>query len=224
MATIYKVGSPKSEVVRQIQRALNLFPDGIYGPLTRERVMQFQERHNLTPDGIVGPATLACLLGAVTVKALVPKKSRRRITDIVIHCTASAFGKDLSVDDIRKMHKAQGWSDIGYHYVVTLDGKVHEGRDVDIIGAHVGGHNSNSIGVVYVGGLDKKGKAADTRNDAQKAGLLSLLMDLRKLYPTARISGHRDFSPDLNHNGIVEPWERIKECPSFDAKSEYSRI
>jgi N-acetylmuramoyl-L-alanine amidase len=49
-------------------------------------------------------------------------------------------------------------------------------------------------------------------------------MDLRKLYPKARISGHRDFSPDLNHNGIVEPSEWIKQCPCFDAKEEYKRI
>jgi peptidoglycan hydrolase-like protein with peptidoglycan-binding domain len=224
MAMIYKVGSPKSEVVKQIQRALNLYPDGMYGPLTRERVMQFQRENHLTPDGIVGPVTLARLLPKVAAEVLNIRKSRRTITDIVVHCTATPFGKDLSVDDIRKMHKKQGWSDIGYHYVVTLDGIAREGRDVDISGAHVSGHNAHSIGVVYVGGLDKNGKAADTRNNAQKAGLLSLLMDLRKLYPKARISGHRDFSPDLNHNGIIEPWERIKECPCFDAKEEYKRI
>ena len=71
---------------------------------------------------------------------------------------------------------------------------------------------------------NNKLKAKDTRTEAQKASLLSLLVELRKLYPKAKISGHRDFSPDKNHNGIVEPQEWIKSCPSFDAKTEYSRI
>ena len=84
--------------------------------------------------------------------------------------------------------------------------------------------------MVYVGGLENKPvpynklKAKDTRTDAQKAALLSLLLSLRKLYPYAKIVGHRDFSPDRNGNGTIEPCERIKECPSFDAKAEYSRI
>ena len=78
--------------------------------------------------------------------------------------------------------------------------------------------------VVYVGGLDCKGKAKDTRTEKQKAALLALLVDLRKLYPEARISGHRDFSPDLNGNGIIEPKEWIKECPCFDAKLEYINV
>ena len=121
--------------------------------------------------------------------------------------------------------------DIGYHYVVTLDGRVHLGRDVDQAGAHVSGYNANSIGVVYVGGLENrpgtpynKLKPKDTRTDAQKEALLSLLIDLRKLYPQAVIQGHRDFSPDRNHNGTIEPSEWIKACPSFDAKTEYRKL
>jgi N-acetyl-anhydromuramyl-L-alanine amidase AmpD len=108
---------------------------------------------------------------------------------------------------------------------------VNLGRDVNIAGAHVSGYNPHSIGVVYVGGLEndpkkayKDLKAKDTRTDAQKASLLALLMDLRKLYPTAVIQGHRDFSPDKNHNGTIEPSEWIKDCPSFDAKQEYEKI
>ncbi len=85
--------------------------------------------------------------------------------------------------------------------------------------------------MVYVGGLENrpgvaygKLKAKDTRTDAQKASLLALRMDLRKLDPKAKIQGHRDFSPDKNHNGIIEPSEWIKDCPSFDAKTEYRRV
>jgi len=214
---LYKIGS-RGAVVKQIQQALHLYPDGIYGKQTAAVVAEFQRSVGLKPDGIVGPATLAKLL------PLRMKKSKRTITDIVVHCTATRAWQDFSADDIRRMHKAQGWSDIGYHYVVRLDGTIENGRDVDIIGAHVEGHNKNSIGVVYVGGLDNQGKAKDTRTENQKKSLLLLLMDLRKLYPKAKISGHRDFSPDKNGDGTISPDEFIKACPCFDAVTEYHRI
>lgn len=214
---LYKIGS-KGAVVKQIQQALHLYPDGIYGKQTAAVVAEFQKSVGLKPDGIVGPATLAKLL------PLRMKKSKRTITDIVVHCTATRAWQDFSADDIRRMHKAQGWSDIGYHYVVRLDGTIENGRDVDIIGAHVEGHNKNSIGVVYVGGLDNQGKAKDTRTENQKNSLLLLLMDLRKLYPKAKISGHRDFSPDKNGDGTISPDEFIKACPCFDAITEYYRV
>ncbi len=217
--------------MKQIQGALNLVQDGQFGPLTREALMTWQREHGLTPDGIAGPATLAKLLPAIVRKTFSLKKSKRRITDIVIHCTATREGQALTVDQIRASHRRQGWSDIGYHYVIGLNGEKWNGRDVDLVGAHVSGHNAHSIGVAYVGGLENKPgvvyaalKAKDTRTEDQKAALLSLLLDLRKLYPSARISGHRDFSPDKNGNGLVEPYEWIKSCPCFDAKKEYSRI
>lgn len=223
MATIYRLNS-RGEGVKAIQRALHLIADGIFGNLTREAVITFQREKGLTADGIVGPATMAKLLPAAASSVLPIKKSKRTITDIVIHCTASKEGRDLTANDIRKQHKAQGWADIGYHYVVRLDGRIEPGRDVEKVGAHVSGHNAHSIGIVYVGGLDKDGKAKDTRTENQKNALLNLLLMLRKAYPTARISGHRDFSPDKNHNGIIEPSEWIKDCPCFDARKEYSRI
>lgn len=205
-------------MVREIQKALHLIPDGIFGAITEEAVRKWQEANGLPASGIVTAKTLLKLIPQRI------KKSKRTITDIVIHCTATRSWQDFSADDIRRMHKAQGWADIGYHYVVRLDGTIENGRDVDKIGAHVSGHNANSIGVVYVGGLDNQGNAKDTRTENQKCALLNLLMDLRKLYPKAKISGHRDFSPDLNGNGTIEPWEWIKECPCFDAKSEFRRI
>lgn len=219
MATIYKMNS-RGEGVKQIQRALNLIPDGIFGELTKEAVMTFQKENGLTPDGIVGPATLAKLLPT----ALGLKKSKRTITDIVVHCTASKPGVDMTAEEIRRIHKKQGWADIGYHYVIRLDGRIEPGRDVDKVGAHVSGYNAHSIGVVYVGGCDSDGKAKDTRTENQKSALRQLLSSLRKNYPGAKIRGHRDFSPDKNHNGIVESWEWIKQCPCFDAKKEYADI
>jgi N-acetyl-anhydromuramyl-L-alanine amidase AmpD len=242
--TVYKQGD-KGNVVKQIQKVVGCYPDGIWGSVTTECVKVWQARHNLKADGIVGTQTLAAMGLSALAKAvsvgkqtvyphdgsLVLKKSRRRINYIVVHCTATPEGQDRTVEQIRAEHKRHGWSDIGYHYLVTLDGKVHEGRDVNIAGAHVAGHNADSIGIAYVGGLEndpkktyQQLKAKDTRTDAQKAALLSLLMDLRRFYPEAKIVGHRDFSPDKNHNGTIEPFEFIKSCPSFDARQEYRNV
>ena len=215
---IYKIGS-RGEVVRQIQKALHLAADGIYGKLTAEAVTAFQRDHGLKPDGIVGPATLAKLI----LQRL--KKSSRTITEIIVHCSDTPEGRNQTVDDIRAWHKARGFADIGYHYVVYRDGTVVEGRDIDIAGAHCMGHNTYSIGVCYVGGCEgehKNGKILpktdkhgnhipkDTRTLAQKASLINLLKDLRRLYPYAKIRGHRDFAN--------------KACPSFDATQEYKSI
>ena len=203
----YKKGD-KGEMVRQIQRALHLLPDGIFGKITEEAVRAFQSENGLKVDGIVGPATLAKLGIAV---AAGMKKSKRTITEIIVHCTATPEGKDYTVEDIRKWHKERGWSDIGYHYVIDRRGHILVGRDVDIIGAHCEGHNAHSIGVVYIGGLSAlDGKPKDTRTLSQKASLIRCLTELRSLYPYAKIYGHRDFSS--------------KECPCFDARQEYVSI
>lgn len=201
---LYKVGS-RGEVVKQIQKALNIYPDGIYGINTKEAVMAFQRKHGLTADGIVGAKTLALLIPSRL------KRSKRMINEIIVHCSATPEGKDFTVSDIRRWHKQQGWSDIGYHYVVYRNGHVEPGRDVDLGGAHCTNHNTHSIGVCYIGGCAKDGKTPkDTRTLAQKAALLSLLKDLRELYPKAKIHGHRDFAN--------------KACPSFDATTEYKMI
>lgn len=205
----YKKGS-RGEMVRQIQKALagaglRVIVDGNFGPITEEAVKEFQIKKGLKADGIVGPATLALLIPARL------KKSRRSINEIIIHCTATPEGRECSVDEIRQWHKARGFTDIGYHYVIHLDGRVENGRDVDIAGAHCTGHNTHSIGVVYVGGCTKDGKTPkDTRTLDQKAAIANLLMDLRRLYPMATIHGHRDFAN--------------KACPSFDATHEYRKF
>ena len=142
---------------------------------------------------------------------MILKKSRRRINEIIVHCTATPEGRDYTVADIRQMHKAQGWVDIGYHYLIYRDGSIHEGRNVDMVGAHCQGHNAQSIGVCYVGGVARDGKTPkDTRTQAQKDALVRLLMQLVCLYPDARIHGHRDFA--------------AKACPSFDATKEYKNL
>lgn len=135
----------------------------------------------------------------------------RVINEIIVHCTATPEGKDYTVADIDKWHKARGWKGIGYHYVIYRDGSIHQGRPETKIGAHCQGHNDNSIGVVYVGGLASNGKTPkDTRTDAQKKSLENLLKQLKQKYPKATIHGHRDFA--------------AKACPSFDATKEYKYI
>lgn len=219
MGIIYYKRGSTGAVVKQIQEALHLLADGIYGAITEDAVKVFQRENGLTVDGIVGPATLAKLIPQRL------KKSERKITEIIIHCSATPDGKDYTVDDIRRWHKQRGYSDVGYHYIVYRNGQLVQGRDVNIIGAHVSGHNAHSIGICYIGGMNAENtQPEDTRTLRQKARLLSLLVDLRKLYPNAQIIGHRDLSEDKNGNGIIEPSEWMKACPSFDAKSEYHRI
>lgn len=194
----------RGKEVRKLQRMLHLYEDGIFGELTEESVKSFQRNNGLAADGIVGDRTWEVLRD----KSII--KSTRYINDIIVHCTATQEGRHFTVKDITRWHRQRGFSDIGYHYVVYLDGSVHAGRDVDISGAHCEGHNTSSIGVCYVGGIDRAGNPKDTRNDAQKKALLNLLKELRKLYPSARIHGHRDYSS--------------KACPSFDATREYGGI
>lgn len=199
----------KGEDVKLLQKALNLLVDGIFGALTDEAVREFQKSNGLVADGVVGPKTWAKLNIASTASTIKP--SKRRITEIIVHCSATLEGKDYTVADIKGWHLKRGFSDIGYHYVIYRDGSVHIGRDVNIGGAHCTGHNSNSIGVCYIGGCGKTpSEAKDTRTDAQKAALLKLLKDLKAIYPKATIHGHREFAN--------------KACPSFDAKKEYANI
>lgn len=158
----------------------------------------------------------------------------REINLIVIHCSASPNGESLfhgkfgdadfrtPVQVIdgwhaqRGFHRDPSWVErwnpklpaIGYHYVIYTNGAEGTGRHVNEIGAHVAGHNSNSLGICMVG--------TDRFSAAQWISLRGLIDQLRKSYPTARICGHRDLSPDKDGDGIVEPWEWLKICPGFD--------
>lgn len=148
----------------------------------------------------------------------------RDINLIVVHCTASKEGVDIGVKEVDRIHKRRGWSGIGYHFLVRLDGTIEWGRPVEKIGAHVRGFNSNSIGITYTGGLDKNGKPKDTRTKEQKESLELLLKTLKKMHPEARICGHRDLSPDLNGDGEITRNEWTKACPCFPADEEYKHL
>lgn len=196
-----KIGSRGADVVT-LQKKLNLEPDGIFGPLTNEAVRKFQENNQLVVDGIVGPRTW---------EMLKMYEKERHINEIIVHCSATPEGNHFDNDDIRQWHLARGFSDIGYHYVVYLDGSIHRGRSEAIAGAHCTGHNSNSIGVCYIGGVAKDGKTPkDTRTDAQKESLLNIIKELKQRYPNAQIRSHKDFAN--------------KACPSFDATQEYKNV
>lgn len=136
----------------------------------------------------------------------------RKINYIVVHCSATKEGVPFHASDIDRWHKQKGWNGCGYHYVITLDGVVENGRPEEQIGAHVSGHNKDSIGVCYIGGCDENMQAKDTRTLKQKVALIELLKSLKKKYPDALILGHRDF-PKVK-----------KECPCFDVLKEYSNL
>lgn len=134
----------------------------------------------------------------------------RWITKIIVHCAATPEGKDFTVADIDRWHKAKGWKCIGYHFVIYRDGSVHEGRPIDMIGAHCKGFNSHSIGICYIGGCTADGKhAKDTRTPEQKRALRQLLEKLHSKYPNASIHGHNEFAN--------------KACPCF-SMNEYKDL
>ena len=135
----------------------------------------------------------------------------RLVKEIIIHCSATREEQQVSVDTIRDWHLAKGWNDIGYHFYIDLDGTVNKGRDIDKIGAHCKGHNRNSIGICYCGGVESDGKTPkDTRTQEQKDSLLHVLKTLKAMYPEAVIYSHSEFA--------------AKACPSFDATGEYEDI
>lgn len=132
----------------------------------------------------------------------------RNVTLIVVHCSANRAGSALRLRDIDRYHRSLGWKGCGYHFVIPADGAVEEGRPLSQVGSHCRGHNSHSIGVCYVGGLDAQGNPADTRTPAQRVALRKLLERLHREFPKAVIVGHRDL-------------DGHKACPCFDVVREY---
>lgn len=141
----------------------------------------------------------------------------REINMIVVHCSATPPNMNIGAAKIKEWHtNINKWSDIGYHYVITRDGTIEEGRPVDRPGAHARGFNADSIGVCLVGGVDVNGEADCNFTRAQWVALGSCLDTLANSYGPAKIVGHRDLSPDKDGDGIIDANERLKACPSFD--------
>jgi N-acetyl-anhydromuramyl-L-alanine amidase AmpD len=146
----------------------------------------------------------------------------RQIKHIVVHCTATH--QRATIASIQAGWRAKGWKSPGYHYIIRHDGGITQLLAESQIANGVKGHNAHSIHVSYIGGVDAKGKAKDTRSDLQKRTLRITLADIKRRYPHAEIVGHRDLSPDMDGDGIIEPFEWVKECPSFDARKEYATL
>jgi len=133
-------------------------------------------------------------------------KIMRPINKVIIHCSATPEGRDVKMEEIKSWHTDKGWSDIGYHYIIELDGSVKKGRPVEIVGAHCLGQNKFSIGVCYVGGVDDKMQPKDTRTDEQKKALTKLVNKLKKQHKDISIHAHNEYSN--------------KACPSFNVADE----
>ena len=132
----------------------------------------------------------------------------RRIDYIIIHCSATPEGAELTPDMLDELHRSRGFSGTGYHYYIRRNGTVLETRPIPQIGAHARGFNNHSIGICYEGGLDARGNPADTRTLEQRTVLRTLVTQLRRKFPFAQVCGHRDL-PDVH-----------KDCPCFDVASE----
>ena len=137
---------------------------------------------------------------------------------IVVHCSATPPSMDIGAAEITKMHQKRGWRTIGYHRVIRRNGQLERGRLLTQMGAHVKGYNAQSVGVCLVGGVDSKGKSVMNFEPEQFHTLSVVLEDMELMFPNAVTLGHRDLSPDLDGDGVVERNEWLKDCPCFDVR------
>lgn len=219
-------GEATERYVKNAQARLGLVVDGIAGPQTlaalrAEAAPIKPGRPEPDKAAMAGPVVAAAEAPETippwphgqqaeppNVMSLALLDTARAISEIIVHCAATPEGKDFTVADIRAWHKQRGWTDIGYHYVAYLDGRVMTGRPVGQVGSHVAGHNTGTIGICYIGGVSADGKTAkDTRTPAQRASLLWLTRQLvAKHKGISKISGHNEYA--------------AKACPSFDVRTD----
>ena len=136
----------------------------------------------------------------------------RKINKIILHCSATPEGRHHDVADIRRWHLKRGFNDIGYHFLIHIDGTIEVGRSIKKPGAHTAYHNQDSIGICYTGGMSKDmKKAKDTRTQAQKDSLIKLMHELIYKYnKDMTIHGHNEYAN--------------KACPSFNVQEEYANL
>ena len=134
----------------------------------------------------------------------------RPVRQIILHYTETQEDIDFDVSDVKEWHLDRGFSDIGYHFLIKLDGEIQKGRDLDKIGAHCKTQNSDSIGICYVGGKCADGTLGDTRTKEQIEAIDLLIQSLRVIFPKENliVFGHNDYS--------------TKVCPGYDAKIEHN--
>jgi len=136
----------------------------------------------------------------------------REIKKIILHCTATPAGREIDISEVRRWHtQGRNWSDVGYHFLIQLDGHLQKGRELTTIGAHTKGHNSDSIGVAYVGGLNAAGDPADTMTCEQEETFEHLAFALQlALCRPLDVHGHNEFSG--------------KACPGFEVKKKWPKL
>lgn len=139
----------------------------------------------------------------------------RKISEIIIHCSATIEGRDYTVAEIELWHRQRGFSGIGYHYVIYRDGSIHAGRYLELAGAHCQGHNAHSIGICYIGGLSEECLPKDTRTPAQKAALRTLVAQLQERFSYPAPDGTLIVPSVHGHNEFCD-----KDCPCFRVPEE----
>lgn len=128
----------------------------------------------------------------------------RKVNEIIIHCSATKPNIHIGAKEIDSWHRKRGFDEIGYHYVIRRSGEIEKGRDLDKAGAHCKKHNSFSIGICLVGGIDDNGKSENNFTESQFQALRKLVAELKILYPKASLHGHNEFA--------------AKDCPCFNVQ------
>ena len=145
----------------------------------------------------------------------------RQVNAIVVHGAWTKPGVDVGVEEVREWHRDRGFDDVGYHYIIRRDGTIENGRPVEKQGAHVKGHNSDTIGVCLIGGRDSKGRHTDGLDEfqqqevlwefnytkAQIDAMVGLVDKLKAAHSVTEVLGHRDYQ------GVT------KRCPGFDVRA-----
>lgn len=212
----------KSEAeVRAFQKKYDLVVDGIFGPQTRkayaESILPPSKSAKKEPEKAAinvkkKPVTIAQGNAVSFDKPIPIASTSRSIDELIVHCTATPEGKWFDRNDVNAWHKNRGWLMIGYHYLILLDGTIQVGRPIGMIGSHVKGHNTGTVGIAYVGGLTSDGKKPkDTRTQKQVNAMFWLCQALVDKYKIKKpIKGHYEYDPG-------------KACPSFNVKNDQLR-
>lgn len=130
----------------------------------------------------------------------------REITHLVLHCTATSVNATV-LSIMRYWKEVNKWKSPGYHYIIKRDGEIINLHPIDKPSNGVKNHNQHSIHISYIGGIDRRGKAMDTRSAEQIQAQVKILTELKEKFPEAKVCGHRDF---------LKPGPGWKDCPSFD--------
>jgi len=211
-------GPATEAAVKAAQQRLELVVDGIAGPQTQTALKREAEPvkpgraepgKSAMDDPTIPDSPYETPFGEPpNIGAFKLLDTARPISEIIVHCTATPEGKHFTVDDVRAWHKARGFTDIGYHYLIYPDGRVMLGRPVGQVGSHVAGHNTGTIGVSYFGGVAADGKIAkDTRTPEQRSSLLWLVQQLKTKHSGIRkVTGHNQYA--------------AKACPSFRVEAD----